>query len=237
MTDARWAWVEIGCTVAAPTVILMWGTERIGPMASLVVALSFPVVFAIVSMVREGRPSGLALLSLLSVSLTGGVGLLALDPTWFAVKEAAIPFGFGAMFAGSAFTKRTAVDVVLDRVLDPERIKPKMTEPAVAARVRGVTRRATLQMAGVTALSGVANFILARSWVTAAAGTPEFTEQLGDYTGGSFVVINLPVMALTMWVLTRAFAALEAAFGEPLDNLLRTAQTTKPPRPDSAKGA
>ena len=236
MSSARWAWVELGCTVAATTAILMWGGDWLGPMGALGLALAFPIVFAVVSMAREGRPSGLALLSLFSVLLTGGVGVLALDATWFAVKEAVIPFEFGALFAGSAFTKRSAVDIILDRVLDPERIAPKMAEPVVGSRVRGVTRRASLQLGAVTAASGVANFMLASNWVTAAAGTPEFTEQLGDYTGGSFVVINVPVMALSMWVLYRALAALEAAFGEPIDGLMRTAQTSEPPLPDKGKG-
>jgi hypothetical protein len=221
MDRTRWTWIELACTIALPTIVLVFGGPALGPLGTLVVALAFPFGFALASIVREGRPSALSLLSLVSVLLTGGVGLLELDPGWFAVKEAAIPVLLGAVIAASAQTRACAVGVVLDRVLDSERTAAALARTGAGATYAAVTRRATWALGGLTALSGGASFALARWMVVAPSGTEAFNAQLGGYTLWSFLGVSLPVMALSVWVLHRALTDLERALGEPLDGLLR----------------
>ncbi|MEZ4240245.1 MAG: VC0807 family protein [Myxococcota bacterium] len=221
MDRTRWTWIELACTVGAPTIVLIFGTRHLGPVLALIVALAFPLGFAVASLVREGKPSALSVLSLVSVLLTGGVGLLALDPRWFALKEALIPAAFGVVIIGSAQTRSSAVGVVLDRLLDPERTAAALARSGGGRRYDEVTRNATRVLGLLTIASGVASFVLARWMVSAPAGTEAFNGQLGSYTFWSFVVVSLPVMGLSFLLLQRALTALEAALGEPLDGLLR----------------
>lgn len=232
MSDRLWTWIEIACTVVVPTALLVFGGGWFSPKVGLVVALAFPLGFAVASLAREGRPSGLAVLSLVSVVVSGGVGLLELDTRWFAYKEAVIPVLFGLVFAATAATPRPAVGLVLERVLDPERTVRALDRTGQADRYAALARRATVELAAVTAASGLASCGLARWMVVAPAGTEAFSQELGRYTGASFVVVTVPVMAASVWVLMRAMRQLEDALGEPIDGLLRTASPTERPAPE-----
>ena len=96
--------IEVLITVLLPAVILMqWSDpERLGAVQALVLALSFPLGYGGWDLVRHRHVSYLALLGLLSVLLTGGIGLLKLEVKWLAIKEAAIPalIGLGVLITG-----------------------------------------------------------------------------------------------------------------------------------------
>ncbi|MEQ1567801.1 MAG: VC0807 family protein [Myxococcota bacterium] len=222
MNDSRWAWLEIGCTVVAPVVVLTFGTTWLSPSVALGVALVAPVGFALVSMAREGRPSGLALFALASVLLTGVIGLFDLEPRWFALKEAAVPAGMGAVIAGTAATDTPLVGLVLARILDPARTRAAVEAGDRPAYDRAI-RRATLWLGAVTAASGIANFALATALVHSGSGTDAFAAELGRYTGWSFPLIGLPTMGAAVVVLRRTVDAVELAVRVPFDSLLRDA--------------
>ncbi|MDG4870470.1 MFS transporter, partial [Guyparkeria sp. 1SP6A2] len=75
----------------------MSGEDNLGPTWALFVALAFPLIFGIVSFIQERKINFYSALGLISVLLTGGIGLLQLDPAYIAIKEAAIP---GIIFIG-----------------------------------------------------------------------------------------------------------------------------------------
>ncbi|HHO50837.1 MAG TPA: hypothetical protein ENK18_08150, partial [Deltaproteobacteria bacterium] len=62
--QGRWAVAELVATVALPTVALIWLTdaERLGPLYGLGAALVPPILWSIVSMIRERRVSALAVI-------------------------------------------------------------------------------------------------------------------------------------------------------------------------------
>ena len=174
-------------------------------------------------MVREGRPSALSMVSLVSVTLSGGVGLLALDPRWFAVKEAAVPALLGLAMMASSGTRFAVVSVILDRILDPERTRAALERTGGGPAFARVTRRATIEMGLVMVGSGIASFLLARWLVVSPAGTDAFAAELGRYTFVSFPAVTVPVLLGSAWVLHRALQGLEAAAGR-LEDLLRADQ-------------
>ncbi|MEQ1504242.1 MAG: VC0807 family protein [Myxococcota bacterium] len=229
----RAAWIELGCTVVAPTVVLLFGGAWLGPKLAVAVAVAFPLGFAAMAIARDGRPTALAALSLASVVITGGIGLLDVDPRWFAVKEAAIPVAIGALMVATASTPWSAIGVVLDRVLDPERMQSAFDRAGGRAGYDAVTHRATIELGAVTIASGAASFAMARWMVTAASGTDLFSTQLGSYTGWSFVAVTLPVLGLSVWVLRRALERLEYALGVPVEDLIRAPHGEDPEREDA----
>jgi hypothetical protein len=71
-----------------------------GPTAALLLALAFPVVWGVREGLQRRKVSAMAVLGVVSTLLTGGIGLLKVDPFWLAVKEAAVPGLIGPGGAG-----------------------------------------------------------------------------------------------------------------------------------------
>ena len=84
---------ELIFNIVIPSVILMKfsGAEDLGATKALLVALYFPISWGLYELMKYRKINYIALLGLISVLLTGGIGLLQLDSQWLAVKEASIP--------------------------------------------------------------------------------------------------------------------------------------------------
>jgi len=224
MSDGSWAVAELVATVALPAVALMWLTDDayLGPAVGLVVALLAPLVWAVVSAVRERRVSALAVIAAVSVLLTGGVGLFELDVRWFALKEALVPAGMGLVVIVTAHTRFAAIAVLLDRVLDPERTTAALHAAGGAVEFSRVSTRGTRLLGGVMLISAAATYALARVMVRSASGSEGFGTELGRYTIASLVAVGLPIALAMAWVLRGVILALEDASGTAIDALLRT---------------
>ncbi len=98
---------EILFNVFIPSFILMKfsGDEHLGTVLSLIVALSFPVAYGGLELIRNKKFNFIAALGFVSVLLTGGIGLLELDTRWLAMKEALIPGLIGIAVLVSTFTR------------------------------------------------------------------------------------------------------------------------------------
>ncbi len=214
--------VELLVTVAVPAAVLTFlsGPDRLGPAASLVLALLGPIGWGVAGMVRRGRVSGLAVLALVSVLLTGGVGLFELDAGWIAVKEAILPTVIGIGTVLTARTRYSILPGVLDVALDPDAVATALDGDA-AARWRAAQERGSRKVGALFVLSAVGNYALARYLVVSPAGTPAFNEELGRLTALSFPVLMVPMMLGMAWVLKGVLDALEELSGKEVDELLR----------------
>lgn len=200
--------VEIAVTIVAPSLVLMYGTPHLGPVAALVVALAFPVVWGVREGLRRRKVNWLAVVGIVSTLLTGGIGLMQLPTAWLAVKEASVSALIGIVVAGSAWTGRPLIRaLVFDAALvDTRRLDQQLAQRGTAPAFDAVLRRATLLMAGTFFFSAAANFVLTRAVVTSAAGTPAFNAELGRLTLLSYPLIALPSMlmlAAVVWWLGR----------------------------------
>lgn len=219
--DNRWAIAELVATVVLPafTLIFLTSEERLGPLWGLVVALVPPIAWSVVSMVREGKISVLAVIALVSVLLTGGVGLLRLDPAWYAVKEALVPglMGIGAM--ATASTRYAVVGVLLDRLVDIDEVHMQAGEQAPA--VDRALQTASFRVGGVLVATAIVTWVLARWVVQSEGGTEAFADELGRYTLLSVPLLMIPSTVATAWVLNQVFVAIERATGAEPESFLR----------------
>jgi hypothetical protein len=197
---------EIGLTIVAPSLVLMYATERLGALPTLGLALAFPVGWAIWNGMRRGQLSWLAMIGIVSTLLTGGMGLLQLDAGWFAVKEGAVSALIGVVVAVSAWTRRPLIHaLVFDAALmDTDRIAAALAARGTAEAFESRLRAGTLWLAATFFFSAAANYALARWVVSSPAGTPAFNDELGRLTLLSYPLIALPsmvmVMALFAWL-------------------------------------
>lgn len=219
--DNRWSIAELVATVVIPafTLIFLTSEDRLGPIWGLVLALTPPFVWSIVSMVREGQVSVLAVISLASVMLTGGVGLLRLDAAWYAVKEAIVPAGMGIGAFFSATTRFAVVQVLLDRLLDLDRVRSTAGEQA--GEVDRAIQVATRRVGGVLLATAAVTWVLSRWVVVSEGGSEAFADELGRYTLLSVPVLMIPSTIAMAWVLNQVFLTIEAATGEEPESFMR----------------
>ncbi|MFT4624722.1 MAG: hypothetical protein ACI8PZ_003382 [Myxococcota bacterium] len=216
-------WLELGMNVVAPTAVLLLlsGADRLGPSAALVLALAFPVAHGLRALARSETISPFTVLALISVGLTGGIGLLELDVAWFAWKEAALPSVMGVLALWTARGDRPAMTMLLERLVDGDKTEAALdTEEKQAAWIRH-SARATLGLGAMYLASGVASFALARWLVTSPTGTEGFNVELGQMTAASFPAIGVPTMIGTAVILFLFNAGLKRDVGVQIDDLLR----------------
>lgn len=196
--------VELSITLIIPSIILMKfsGLEDLGTVNALLLALVFPLLWGARSLLREHKVNVLAVLGLVSILLTGGIGLLQLDTHWLAVKEAAIPGLMGLVVAISAFTSRPLVRVLLfsPALMNVELIQENLHKRGNAVTFEARLKVATWMLGGSFLFSSAMNYFLAIWIVNSPAGTPAFNEELGRMNLLSYPVIVLPSMLIMIAV-------------------------------------
>ena len=73
--------IDLLVSIVIPSVILMKfsGDQDLGAARALITALAFPLAWGLFELIRYRKFNFIALLGLVSVLLTGGIGLLELD--------------------------------------------------------------------------------------------------------------------------------------------------------------
>jgi hypothetical protein len=194
--------VEIAITIVIPAVILMQlsSAERLGPLGALGLGLAFPLGWGLWEAWRRRKLSWLAVLGVVSTLLTGGIGVLALDAKWLAVKEAAVPSLIGSVIMISAWTKSPLIRMLVFNasLFDVDRVTRALEEKHSTAAFEQRLRQGTIGLAGTFFFSAVANYILTSWVVTSPAGTEAFNAELGRLTLLSYPIIALPCTAMMM---------------------------------------
>lgn len=217
--------VEIVITILLPALVLMQlsGEARLGPTWALVLALAFPVGWGLREAITRRKLSWMALLGVVSTLLTGGIGLLKVDPFWLAVKEAAVPTLIGLVILGSNWTPWPLIRIL---VFNPTLFDVDKVNAALKARGTTVPfelrlRTGTLWLAGTFFFSAVANYFLTRWIVNSPAGTEAFNEELGKLTLMSYPIIALPSMVMMMGLMFWLARGAKALTGLELGDMMR----------------
>jgi hypothetical protein len=194
--------IELLITLLIPSLILMKlsGPENLGAAGALMLALAFPLGWGARDFIARRKFNLFAVMGLVSILLTGGIGLLQLDTQWLAIKEAAIPGLLGLAVAISAHTRYPLVRVLLftPALMDVERIQSALDQRGNLAAFEARLRTATWMLAGSFAFSSAMNYALATWIVTSQAGSAAFNEELGRLTLLSYPMIALPSMLIMM---------------------------------------
>jgi hypothetical protein len=197
--------IELLVTLIIPSLILMKlsGPEDLGAVNALLLALAFPLFWGARDLLARRKVNLFATLGLVSILLTGGIGLLQLDTQWLAIKEAAIPGLIGLAVVISAYTRHPLVRVILFTpvVMDVERIRNGLEQRGNSAVFEARLKTATWMLGGSFFFSSAMNYLLATQIVTSPAGTQAFNEELGRMTLLSYPMIALPSMLILMAVL------------------------------------
>ncbi|WP_126452983.1 VC0807 family protein [Sulfuriflexus mobilis] len=218
--------IDLLVSIVIPSVILMKlsGDGDLGASTALIVALAFPVGWGMFELLKYKKFNFIALLGLISVLLTGGIGLLQLDLQWLAVKEAAIPGLIGIAVLVSTRTRYPLIKTLLysPKIMDVSKIKRELNDRRNTAAFEGRLLNATYLLSGTFLFSATMNYILAKWIVTSPAGSAAFNEELGQMTLLSYPVIVIPSMFMTMAVLYYLWRTIHGMTGLALEEILVT---------------
>ena len=218
--------IDMLVSIIIPSVILMKfsGDNDLGATTALVLALAFPLAWGLFELIKYKKFNFIALLGLISVLLTGGIGLLQLDPQWLAIKEAAIPGLIGISVLVSTRTRYPLIKTLLysPTVMDVEKIKQKLDDLGNTAAFESRLLNATYLLSGTFLFSATMNYILAKWIVTSAAGSSAFNEELGQMTLLSYPVIAIPSMLMMMAIFYYLWRTIHGMTGLSLEEILVT---------------
>ena len=216
--------LDLLLSIILPSIILMkFSTEEyLGASLGLIIALAFPLGWGLFDLIKHRKFNGIALLGLVSILLTGGIGLLALDVKWLAIKEAAIPAIIGIAVLISVYTPYPLVRTLLynPTVMNIKKIEEKLAQDNNRQLFDRRLINANYLVAGSFAFSAIMNFILAKTIVKSPAGTQAFNEELGQLTLYSYPVIAVPSMLMMMGILYYLWRSIHNLTGLKLEEIL-----------------
>lgn len=221
--------IDLLVSIVIPSVILMKlsGEEDLGAANALIFALAFPIGWGLFELVKYRKVNFIAILGLVSVLLTGGIGLLELDVKWLAIKEAAIPGIIGLVVLGSTFTRYPLIKTLLYNpvVLNIEKIEEKLQESGKMDEFQQRLLKATYFLSATFAFSAVMNYLLAKWVVTSPAGSAAFNEELGQMTLLSYPVIAIPSTLMMMGILYYLWKTIHSMTGLPMEEVMAAHHT------------
>lgn len=216
--------VDLLVSIVIPSVILMKfsGEAHLGPHQALVVALAFPLGWGLFELVRYRKYNFIAVLGVISVFLTGGIGLLELDPKWLAVKEAAVPGVIGLAVLFSTRTRYPLIRTMVynEKVLNVKRIDERLHERGLTEVFERRLLMATYFLAGTFFFSSVMNFIVAKWIVVSPAGTEAFNAELGRMTLVSYPMIAIPSMLMMFAIIFYLWRTIHGLTGLKMEEIV-----------------
>jgi intracellular septation protein A len=216
--------IDLLVSIIIPSAILMKlsGADDLGASGALIAALAFPLGWGLFELFKYKKFNFIALLGLLSVLLTGGIGLLQLDPQWLAVKEATIPGLIGIAVLISTYTRYPLIKTLLynPAVINTAKIQQKLDEYGNKEIFEKRLQSATYWLSTTFLFSAVMNYVLARWIVVSPAGSAAFNEELGQMTLLSYPVIAIPSILMMMAIFYFLWRTIQGSTGLTLDELL-----------------
>ncbi len=216
--------IDLLVSIVIPSVILMKfsGDDALGATTALITALAFPLSWGLFERLKYRKNNFIALLGLISVVLTGGIGLLELDTQWLAIKEATIPGIIGIAVLVSTRTRYPLIKTLLysPTIMNVDKIKQKLEELGNTIAFENSLLKATYLLSTTFFFSATMNYILARWIVTSPAGSTAFNEELGRLTLLSYPVIAIPSMLMMIAIFYYLWRTIHGMTGLKLEEII-----------------
>ena len=130
------------------------------PKVALIAALAFPLGYGLYDFIQRQNFNFVSAIGFFGTLATGGLGLLKLQPFWFAVKEAVVPTLIGLAVVISQWTKQPMVRALLfnDQVIDVPRVEAALDERGQRAAFTRLLNGSSWLLAFSFLISAVLNF-------------------------------------------------------------------------------
>lgn len=224
-------WLNLGFNIVLPSFLLIKGGklfESLGITGEnvdaqvFVFALAFPIAYGIWDLASRRKFNIFSVIGVLSVILTGGIGLMKMSREWIIVKEGLVPLVLGAAVLITVFTRRPLAKMIMlnESVVDIPKIEAALDERGTREKFDEALKKATWWVAASFLLSSVLNFALAAYIFKSPTGTEAFNEEVGKMTALSFPVIVLPTMVVLFFAMYRLFSAMGECTGLSIEDAM-----------------
>ncbi len=206
--------------VVIPSLILSKLSGTLTEVGALILALSLPLCYGIYEMILAQKLSFFSVIGIVSILLTGGVGLLKLPSEYLAIKEALIPGLLGLCIFISIWTPFPVIRSLLQSGLDFDAVDKKLHEHKKNIEFDSVLTKATLIFSLSFFVSSILNFLLAKWIVVSPTGSSAFNEELGRMTLLSYPVIVVPSFLIMMVMAYYVISKLTKLTGISIEDLM-----------------
>jgi len=180
--------------IVIPVVILTKfnNNNSFNPLGVFALALAFPLLYGLYDLAKKRKYNFFSLVGLISIFLTGGIGLLQLGSKWVAFKEAGVPFIVGLIILLSVKTKHPLIEKLIGQVVKMDLVYGTLKNKGNLILFKKKVRHYTYFIALSFFFSALLNYALAKFILTSEPGTITFNQELGKMTALSFPIIALP---------------------------------------------
>ena len=224
-------WLNLGFNIVAPSLILVKGKkifESILPISDnldvivFVSALAFPLIYGVYDLLQRRKWNIFSIVGLLSVVLTGGIGLMKLSRECMILKETIVPLVLGGAVLATALTKKPLAKMIMlnEDIVDVKKIDDALDARGTRAEYDSALKTATYWVSASFLLSAILNFALASYIFKSEVGTEAFNEEVGTMTALSFPVIAVPTTIMFIFAMYKFFGALSKNTGLSLEEIM-----------------
>lgn len=216
--------------VIVPALILNKGSEYLGPLWALLIALAFPLGFGLHDLLQKQKLNPLSTLGFLNVLVTGGLALLGLGGIWFSIKEAFFPLLIGIFVWLSSMKETPLVKTFLlnPQTMHVELIEERLKEKNRQSEFTQLLQFSTRLLAASFFLSAILNFVLAERIFTdidplldATQKSIVLNQQIGQMTTWSAGVIVIPSTLFLIFILWHLLKGIRQLTDLSTDQILR----------------
>ena len=224
--------LNIGFNILLPIFVLNKGQKFMGKylesyfnnvaVAILIIALLFPIGYFVYDYFKRSKYNLFSIIGLVSVLLTGGIGVLEIPTGWFAIKEAAIPLFLGLAVIISLKTPWPLIHTLLYNpdIINVDKVNQALMVHNNEPAFEKLLEKCTWLLALSFLLSSFLNYTLARWIVVSPSGTDAFNAEVSKMMAWSWPVIVVPsfiIMIAILWIL---FSGIHKMTGLKLDSIV-----------------
>lgn len=222
---------ELLINIVIPTVILSFLSkdQYLGNKLALVVALAFPIGYGCKELISAQKINFFSVLGVVTVALTGGMGLLEIDPKYIAIKEAAVPGLIGLMVLASLRTRYPLVKTFIynDKLLQVKRIDKALKENNSTEAFEKSLVTSSVLLSCSFFVASATNYALAKIVLVSPPGTEEFNRELARMMALSYPVNVLPAMVVMLFAVYYLFRCIRKHTNLTLEEIFNQPQSQR----------
>ncbi len=223
--------INLACNIVIPIYLLNNMTTKWGYLPALILAILFPLGFAIYEWVFHHKKSMISVLGLLNVIISGGFGLFQLGGSWFAIKEAAFPLLIGIFVTLSPYYSKPFIETLLlnPEIMKVQEIEKIIEEKNAKSQFQKLLIKSNYFFSFSFFFSAICNYILALKIFTPIDDILDPTkkgavlnEQIATMHSKGILFIALPSFALTIFLLFYFLNQMEKLTGLKKEELMKS---------------
>jgi hypothetical protein len=224
-------WLNLFINILIPIFILNRAGRFFSPTVTLVLALSFPLIYGAYEILKFKKWNFFSLIGLVNITVTGSFGLLGLNGQWFAWKESFFPGLIGLAVIASSFTRKPFIQTLF---VNPQLIKmdvlfPKIEELQKTEQLHQLFQKSTRLLSLSFFISAIANYFMALSIFTPLSETLSelerqqvLNEQISKMTSTAMIALLIPSMLLLIGIFYHLLSGLEKISGLKKEEFLQS---------------